>query len=62
MFNIRKSAATIEGLMGKGKNIDKNPWLSLDKSIRRREAILQIGANMAGAGIVTCYFFFLSVQ
>ena len=48
--------------MGKGTNIDKNPWLSLDKSIRRREAILQIGANMAGAGIVTCYFFFLSVQ
>ena len=44
--------------MGEGKNIDKNPWLSLYKSTGRRLAILQIGANMAGAGIVTCYFFF----
>ena len=53
MFNIRKSAATTGGVMGKGKNIE-----TLYKSIGRRVAFLIIGANMAGAGIVTCYFFF----
>ena len=44
--------------MDKGKNLEKNPWLSLYKSTGRRVAFLEIGANMAGAGIVTCYFFF----
>ena len=44
--------------MGNGNNTEKNPWLSLYKSTERRLTLLGIGANMAGAGIVTCYFFF----
>lgn len=44
--------------MGNGNNIEKNPWLSLYKSTGRRLMFLEIGANMAGAAIVTFYFFF----
>ncbi len=46
--------------MGNGENIEKTPWLSLYKSVGRRLAFLEIGANMAGALIVTCYFFFFN--
>jgi hypothetical protein len=62
MFNIRKSAASIGGVMDNGKNIDKNPWLSLYKSTGRRLAFLEIGANMAGAGIVTTAIVYFVVE
>jgi sigma-B regulation protein RsbU (phosphoserine phosphatase) len=46
------------GAMSNGQNIEKNPWLSLHKSTALKLAFFEIGANMTGAGIVTCYFFF----
>jgi phosphoserine phosphatase RsbU/P len=45
-------------MMGNGEQMVKNPLLSLFKSTGRWLAFLQIGANMAGAAIVTFYFFF----
>jgi sigma-B regulation protein RsbU (phosphoserine phosphatase) len=50
------------GAMSNRQNIEKNPWLSLYKSTGRKLAFFEIGANMAGAGIVTCYFFFFDTS
>lgn len=44
--------------MDNGKYKEKIPLLSLYKSAGPRLTFLEIGANMAGAGIVTCYFTF----
>ena len=44
--------------MSNAQNIDKELWLSLNKSTGRKLMFLEIGANMAGAAIVTCYFLF----
>ena len=45
--------------MGNGKNIAKVPWLSIYKSTGRKLMFLEIGGNLTGAVIVTCYFQFL---
>ena len=37
---------------------EKNPWHKMYTFLRRRLTILQIIANLAGAGIVTSYFMF----
>ena len=44
--------------MSDAQNVDKNRWVSLYKSTGRKLTFLEIGANMAGAGIVTFYFLF----
>ena len=40
--------------------INENPWFYFHRFMARRLAFLEIGANMAGSGIVTCYFFFFN--
>jgi len=40
------------------QDIKKNPWQFIDTFFKRKLTILQIGANLAGAGIVTLYFMF----
>jgi len=40
------------------KDINKNPWRFINAIIRRKLIIMQICANLAGAGIVTLYFMF----
>ena len=42
--------------MSNAQNTDKDLWVSLYKSTGRKLTFLEIGANMAGAGIVACYF------
>jgi sigma-B regulation protein RsbU (phosphoserine phosphatase) len=44
--------------MSEGHNTERNPWISLYKSTERKLTFLEIGANMTGSAIVTCYFFF----
>ena len=41
------------------QDIKKNPWQFINTFLKRKLSILQIGANLAGAGIVTFYFLFL---
>ena len=41
------------------QDIKKNPWQFINTFLKRKLTILQIGANLAGAGIVTFYFLFL---
>jgi phosphoserine phosphatase RsbU/P len=40
------------------QDINKNPWRFINVILRRKLMIIQIGANLAGAGIVTLYFMF----
>jgi sigma-B regulation protein RsbU (phosphoserine phosphatase) len=40
------------------QDINKNPWRFINAIIRRKLMIIQICANLAGAGIVTLYFMF----
>jgi len=40
----------------------KNPWHKMNTFLRRRLTILQIIANLAGAGIVTSYFMFFDTN
>ena len=40
------------------QDINKNPWRFINAIIRRKLIIIQICANLAGAGIVTLYFMF----
>ena len=40
------------------QEIKKSPWQFVDTFFKRKLRILQIGANLAGAGIVTFYFMF----
>ena len=40
------------------QDIKKNPWQFINTFFKRKLTILQIGANLAGAGIVTFYFMF----
>ncbi len=40
------------------QDIKKNPWQFINTILKRKLTILQIGANLAGAGIVTFYFRF----
>jgi sigma-B regulation protein RsbU (phosphoserine phosphatase) len=44
--------------MNDEKDIAKNPWPFINVIFRRRLTIIQIVANLAGAGIVTLYFRF----
>ncbi len=39
--------------------IEDNPWFKIDRFLRQKLGLLQIGANLAGACIVTAYFVFL---
>ena len=41
------------------QDIKKNPWRFINTILRRKLLILQIGANLTGAGLVTLYFLFL---
>ena len=41
---------------------EKNPWHKMHTFLRRRLTILQIIANLAGAGIVTSYFMFFDTN
>ena len=41
-------------------DINENPWLYYQRFMGRRLPFWVIGANMAGVGISTCYFFFLN--
>ena len=41
------------------QDIKKNPWQFINTFYRRKFAIINIGANLAGAGIVTFYFLYL---
>lgn len=41
------------------QEINENPWRHLNNLLRRRLALVQIGANLIGALIVTCYFVFI---
>ena len=47
-------------MMTNKQDIKKNPWQFIDTFFKRKLTILQIGANLAGAGIVTFYFMFFS--
>ncbi len=40
------------------QDIKKNPWQFINTFLKRKLIILQIGANLAGAGLVTFYFRF----
>ena len=40
------------------QEIIKKPWQFIDTFFKRKLRILQIGANLAGTGIVTFYFMF----
>ena len=40
------------------QDIKKNPWQFINTFFKRKLTILQIGANLAGAGSVTFYFRF----
>ena len=40
------------------QDIKKNPWQFFNTFFRRKLTIIQIGANLVGAGIVTFYFLF----
>ena len=40
------------------QDIKKNPWQFINTFFKRKLTIFQIGANLAGAGIVTFYFLF----
>ena len=40
------------------QDIKKNPWQFFNTFFMRKLTIIQIGANLAGAGIVTFYFLF----
>ena len=44
--------------MTSDQDINKNPWQFINTFFKRKLTILQIGANLAGAGIVTFYFRF----
>ncbi len=37
---------------------EKNPWYTIHTFLTRKLTILQVIANLAGAGIVTSYFMF----
>ncbi|UCE54305.1 MAG: SpoIIE family protein phosphatase [Desulfobacterales bacterium] len=41
------------------QNTKRNPWQFINAFFKRKYTILQIGANLAGSGIVTFYFMFL---
>jgi hypothetical protein len=41
---------------------EKNPWHKMQTFLRPRLTILQIIANLAGAGIVTSYFMFFDTN
>ena len=45
--------------MNSPKAIQKNPWQEIPKFLRKRLAIVQIFANLAGASIVLSYFNFI---
>ncbi len=40
--------------------INENPWLDFHRFMGRKLTFLEIGANMAGVGILTCYFHFFN--
>ena len=40
----------------------KNPWHTFHTFLRRKLVILQVIANLAGAGIVTSYFMFFDTN
>jgi len=46
-------------MMPNKQDIKKNPWQFINSFFNRKLTILQIGANLAGAGIVTFYFMFI---
>jgi len=41
---------------------EKNPWHTIHTFLTRKLTILQIIANLAGAGIVTSYFMFFDTN
>jgi sigma-B regulation protein RsbU (phosphoserine phosphatase) len=41
------------------QDIKKNPWQFINTFLKRKLPILQMGANLAGAGVVTLYFMFI---
>ncbi len=45
--------------MTNDQDVKKNPWQFINAFLKRKLPILQIGANLAGAGIVTLYFMFI---
>jgi hypothetical protein len=45
-------------MMPNKQDIKKNPWQFINTFFKRKLAIFQIGANLAGAGIVTVYFMY----
>jgi len=45
-------------MMPNKQNNEKYPWLFVHTFFKRKLTLLQICANLAGAGIVTCYFMF----
>jgi sigma-B regulation protein RsbU (phosphoserine phosphatase) len=45
-------------MMTNKQDINKNPWQFINTFFKRKLTILQIGANLAGTGIVTFYFMF----
>jgi hypothetical protein len=44
------------GMMNQSKEKNGNPWQDIHNFIRRKLGILNIGANLVGAGVVTSYF------
>jgi preprotein translocase subunit Sec61beta len=50
------------GIMTDPAASEKNPWYTIHTFLTRKLTILQIIANLSGAGIVTSYFMFFETN